>query len=126
MKTATEIFFDPTIYGHSLVEPVQWYGRQVSQLFTRPFPQETFFSAVEVVARIIAFAVLVVFAPSLVVTCPFALVGWAIKYRSAPALQLPTPGPLPQGPPLPLPSFVPFTPETSKQRDQGRSITRSL
>ncbi len=84
MKTATEVFFDPTIYGHRLVEPVQWYGRHISQILTGPLPEGFCIAAAQVIMRIVAFVALVCLSPLLIVAAPSALAGWAVKYYSQP------------------------------------------
>lgn len=84
MRTATEVFFDPTIYGHRLVEPIQWYGRHISQILTEPLPEGVCAAFVEVAVRIVVFVALVFLSPLLVVVAPSALAGWGIKYYSQP------------------------------------------
>lgn len=83
MKTVTELFFDPAITGHFFVKPVQWYGRQVANIFKDPLPKKG--ATLEIIARAISFIAMMVFSCSLFVLVPAAAVGLAIKYFMQPS-----------------------------------------
>ncbi len=82
MKTALELFFDPAVYGHKLVEPVQWYGKRIHQVFAEPLPEGAISAFADLVVRIVTLAALVFASPLLVAAAPVALLGWGVKYYS--------------------------------------------
>lgn len=84
MNTIKRTFLDSTLYGHRLVQPLLWYGRQVSQVFKDPLPKGTFATGVDLVRRAVVLALLTVGSFSLLVTVPSALAGLAVKYRYLP------------------------------------------
>jgi hypothetical protein len=120
MIRATDLFYNPSIRGHSLVKPVLWYGRNIKLLFSEPLPRGACNCVVDLIARLATLVTLAALSVFLFIFVPVATLGWAVKYYS----QSPLPaeiGPIRKQNPqvqspvspvsLPSPAFVPFTKE---------------
>jgi hypothetical protein len=124
MKTAVEVLFDPTIYGHAFLKPLLWQERQVSWIFMTPLPIESSSRALEVIARAVSFVALAVFS---IVTLPATLVGWAIKYYFQLSEPIDSPdGPGGGSPPPPATQLEPAAPRPELTREIVATATSKL